>query len=628
MRLTSTQSKAYSDTLKLLRNFGRDDDARHLKDYVVAQDEASEIPTIVVVGEVKRGKSTLVNALVGRPDLSPVGIEVVTAGFVRLVPPSDDLPEGTAQLVLADHTRRRIPATDVARWLTAGDAPADAADVVAIGAEVAVVPRWLPQVVLVDTPGVGGLDSGHARLARQAAKKASALLVVTDAGQVLTAPELAFLRDASSSIDAVVFALTKTDRHPLGSGEVLAENRRLLEQHAPRFAQAPIVPVSATLALAAQATADDSFRQALEEASGLPVLAAELSARVADTRRLAARNVLRAAHSALADLEQEQRDLLAAVDATPEERDALLEERRHYEELGKREMRWSLDLERDLGDLRRKTIDDISARVEARREQWLQRIKGERQGLRAGVAQQYAAELDSDLAVLAEELGERFNERLRDLLVRVFAGLDPAGLSSGLGAGVDLRRTPLSVTRRTSVRGGLLDPTAVGTTLLGVNMAGQFGLVGASTAALLSPWALLIGGAYLGANLFYKSVRQGREQLTQVLADTMRGAETALIAAVDTAIREVKPEIMVTFRDVIKARTTELKNVLAAADRAARADKQQRDTQRTSAAGKVAAIAQVIALVDATLRDEAGTPAPVAASNERHPAEPAGERHE
>ncbi|WP_460850048.1 dynamin family protein, partial [Phytohabitans suffuscus] len=40
-------------------------------------------PAIVVVGETKRGKSSLVNALIGVPGLSPVDAAVATAAYLE-----------------------------------------------------------------------------------------------------------------------------------------------------------------------------------------------------------------------------------------------------------------------------------------------------------------------------------------------------------------------------------------------------------------------------------------------------------------------------------------------------------------------------------------------------------------
>ena len=49
---------------------------------------------------------------------------------------------------------------------------------------------------LVDTPGVGGLESAHGIITLSALDLAEAVLFVTDAGTELTAPELEFLKRA------------------------------------------------------------------------------------------------------------------------------------------------------------------------------------------------------------------------------------------------------------------------------------------------------------------------------------------------------------------------------------------------------------------------------------------------
>jgi len=43
-------------------------------------------PSVVLVGETKRGKSSLVNALLGVPDLSPVDAAVATATYLHFSP--------------------------------------------------------------------------------------------------------------------------------------------------------------------------------------------------------------------------------------------------------------------------------------------------------------------------------------------------------------------------------------------------------------------------------------------------------------------------------------------------------------------------------------------------------------
>ena len=67
---------------------------------------------------------------------------------------------------------------------------------------------------LVDTPGVGGLDSAHGFLTLGALRMAEGTLFVTDAAQELTGPELEFLKTAVERCPLTALVVTKIDLYP------------------------------------------------------------------------------------------------------------------------------------------------------------------------------------------------------------------------------------------------------------------------------------------------------------------------------------------------------------------------------------------------------------------------------
>ncbi|NLE80058.1 MAG: hypothetical protein GX610_10850 [Rhodococcus sp.] len=71
------------------------------------------------------------------------------------------------------------------------------------------------------------------------------VLVVVDAAAAMGREELDLLEQVGQQAARVVFALTKTDVHHDWSA-VLGRNRRVLSDHAPAYAEAPIHPVSVT----------------------------------------------------------------------------------------------------------------------------------------------------------------------------------------------------------------------------------------------------------------------------------------------------------------------------------------------------------------------------------------------
>lgn len=175
---------------------------------------------VLVVGEFKQGKSMLVNALVSAP-VCPVYDDVATAvpTVVRYgdattiallhagtdgAPPRRGAPVEVPVEALADHIARHV--------CEAGN-PGNAQRLVA--AEVT-LPRQILAggLEIVDTPGVGGLNSVHGAATMATLPTADAVLLVSDASQEYTEPELEFLRQAMMVCPNVACVLTKTDLYP------------------------------------------------------------------------------------------------------------------------------------------------------------------------------------------------------------------------------------------------------------------------------------------------------------------------------------------------------------------------------------------------------------------------------
>src|ERR1700722_4774230 len=72
-----------ADVRTVLVENGLDDLVTRL-DGEIGVDE-SAVAAVVVAGETKRGKSSLVNALLARPGLSPVGPDVATNCFISFL---------------------------------------------------------------------------------------------------------------------------------------------------------------------------------------------------------------------------------------------------------------------------------------------------------------------------------------------------------------------------------------------------------------------------------------------------------------------------------------------------------------------------------------------------------------
>jgi hypothetical protein len=215
---------------------------------------------IVVVGDFKQGKSSLVNALLGAA-CCPVDDNVATAVPTYLRHGPQPLAELTFE---GDPPRRQpIPVDEVPHFAVegVGHRPGERITAVEIRVPCDVLADGL---VLVDTPGVGGLGSAYAPANLAALSMADAALFVTDAERELTQIELDFLRQARELCGTVVCVLTKTDFYPAWR-TVRGLNERHLSE---RQLDVPVIAVSSPLRSLAVETGD----AALNEESGFAEL--------------------------------------------------------------------------------------------------------------------------------------------------------------------------------------------------------------------------------------------------------------------------------------------------------------------------------------------------------------------
>lgn len=223
---------------------------------------------VFIIGDYKMGKSTMVNALVGTT-ICPVddGISTTVTTLVR------HAPEPTATAVFppaepdGDPVQQPVPFADVADLVSEAGNPGNRQNVrvVEIGVPQPILAGGL---VVVDTPGVGGLASPESAATLAAATGADAVIFATSAAQELTAPEVELLEAVAASCPRAVVALTKIDIHP--AWRRIAEINRL--HLTTRKLDARVIPVSSELRLQALALGDAE----LNEESGFFELAAHL----------------------------------------------------------------------------------------------------------------------------------------------------------------------------------------------------------------------------------------------------------------------------------------------------------------------------------------------------------------
>jgi hypothetical protein len=564
-------------------------------------------PSVVVVGESRRGKSSLVNSLLGRPGLSPVGAHLGTSAYLVF-----QHGESEQALVAAGPAEEPmpVPIAELSRW---AGGPASPAGVVRI--DVTVHAPVLEGLVLVDTPGVGGL-AGHGAVTLKALEEATALIFVLDATGVLTRPELDFLREASERTDEVVFVLTKHDCCP-GWRTVLTEDRALLARHAPRFADAPFVVVSNLLAEEALSVSDAELAAQLQAESGIEGLAAVLHRRIApNAQTLALLNLLRLSRSVLTELDHTLREQAAAADADPALRASWVRERDRLDALQRETSAWQAGLENQFAHVRTDLNRRLTAGVAELRRHWDARLVDEPIGGVKNaeeveqVETRLAAELTAQLSGLSESLRSRLSERARELAAGVLgdclASVQPSGLD-GLLAG-PAPEVPLPPAMRT-LQGGerLLDEMRnlasgrmTGMALLTpISVIG--GVVGGPLALVAAPLSALSGLAFLGISRKYRNRAQRRQELRSWAREAVAEAGTAIRTDVDDVFADARHEVVSLVRATLRQRAEDVKRALAVSDRALRQDREARARSRRAVATQLAGIRKLAVQTDRLL---------------------------
>lgn len=201
---------------------------------------------VVVAGEARRGKSSLLNALLNeKMPLFPVDVNVCTNvvtvvryGETETVEAYIEDPKAKNGCRIEKLSREQIP-----DYVSEKGNPNNYKQVKILSAY---IPNDLLKegVVFVDTPGVGSLNIEHAETTYGFLPNADVLLFVSDAGSGLTESELNFLKRGYQYCKSILFPLTKKDLNA-NYAAILEDNRAKISKtlNIP-VGEVSIVPVS------------------------------------------------------------------------------------------------------------------------------------------------------------------------------------------------------------------------------------------------------------------------------------------------------------------------------------------------------------------------------------------------
>lgn len=571
-----TPEESVTRAADIARRYGQDSAADRAVQMLNATFRAG---TVVVVGEVKRGKSSLVNALIAQPDLLPVDVLTCTSAPIR-VAVSHDGPVVPQVTLVRGTEREMILATELARWVTVDgvgslqgntNAGLEEAQDPPSSAEISVRYPDMDGITVVDTPGVGGLDKRAVTAALQEARHAGVLLMVCDASTPITAPEMDILRQAHDSVGGVIVAVTKTDKNTRRWRAIVEDNKRLISSH--MGIDVPVVGVSSLRALDAARCIDPARRADLERRSGIAQLRSQLRAQLRQPAAMGQRAALQSITTTLTGIAKTVRDdirLLAESSTAVEQLEA---EKTTLERLREESSEFEQRFQRDLAVARTRVTEVLDKALEEVRHEWTQQINADSLRVLRSKPQVFTSQIETELAVVMEDTVGAMVEEISELASALFP--DRQELIAEIMGTTVASLTPAEVSgheveKKTK---DIIDPSVL-----------MMGMIGSGALAAIIPVAPLAGAVWVGVNLGYRAMRNGKQHLITWLRETTASVRTATTRMLDTLITTARTDVMLRYRADLRMKIKELHGRIDQAREAAReseGERQERSARLT-----------------------------------------------
>lgn len=164
---------------------------------------------LVVMGEIKKGKSSFINAMLGVENLVPVSSNVATSTIFKIRYAKE---RGYRVYFLPSANREPLDINeyDLAKYGTEDGNPGNIEQVDFIEVKCP-APLLRSGIVIIDTPGLGGLFKAHKQITYQYVPRADAVFFVTDSVESpIGALEIEYLREILKITPNLYFVQTKT----------------------------------------------------------------------------------------------------------------------------------------------------------------------------------------------------------------------------------------------------------------------------------------------------------------------------------------------------------------------------------------------------------------------------------
>jgi GTP-binding protein EngB required for normal cell division len=161
---------------------------------------------VAVIGQFKRGKSTLINALLRR-ELLPADVAPITTAIAIV----EHGPRECASVRFEDGREEEIRIDEVRLFVSEEENPGNRKGVRVVRIQLP-APLLVTGIRLVDTPGVGSVFESNAEVTRSFLPRIDVAIVVLGSDPPISGEELALVKAVAPNVGRLCFVLNKADR--------------------------------------------------------------------------------------------------------------------------------------------------------------------------------------------------------------------------------------------------------------------------------------------------------------------------------------------------------------------------------------------------------------------------------
>ena len=335
---------------------------------------------------------------------------------------------------------------------------------------------------------------------------------------------------------------------------------------------------------------DPTRRAEIERRSGITELREAIFGQLKQPANIGERAALQSMKTVLTSIVKGVKQDIALLEGSNDTMAELEAERTKLEKLREESSEFEQRFQRDLAVARNEVTDMLDKNLDDIKQSWQDQINRQQFRVLRSKPQVFTSQIETELKALMEQtmadmvaaIAKTSNalfadqpETISEILATAVASLAPANISSH------------SVEKKTK---DLFDPTLV-----------SMGAIGAGILSFVIPIAPVAGAVWVGVNLGFRAMRNGKQHLIMWLRETIATTRMATARMLDTVITSARTELMLRYRADLRTKIKELQTRIDEARKIAQTSETERRERINRSQRNAAIIDGTIAELDAHL---------------------------